>query len=166
MRNRNTKKIVLCGFGIALVFSLSAFVSIPIGQFGYVNLGDSAVMLFASILSPAYAFLVGGIGSALADLYLGYSQYALFTFLIKGLEALLIAFLVRSLHRKMQPLSYFVGMAVMVIGYYLTDAFINQNFIVALTGIGPNFLQGLCSLIIASVFLKLFAGRAEKYFID
>ncbi|NCC54577.1 MAG: hypothetical protein EOM11_03720 [Erysipelotrichia bacterium] len=74
MKNKEIKKMVLCGFGMAVIFVLTAFVAIPIGQFGYVNLGDSAVMLFASILNPALAFLVGGVGSAAADLFLGFSQ--------------------------------------------------------------------------------------------
>lgn len=165
MKSNKIKIMVLCGFGIALVFSLSAFVSVPIGQFGYVNLGDSALMLFASILNPFYAFLVGGIGSAIADMYLGYSQYALFTIIIKGLEGFVIAILC-GLHKKIRPLAYLLGMVLMVFGYFLCDAFINQSFIVALSGIGFNFLQGIVCLLTAVLFSKLFVKAANKYLND
>ena len=58
MKQMNVKTIVLAGLAIAVVFVLTAFVVVPIGQFGYVNLGDSGIMLFASFLNPVLAAVV------------------------------------------------------------------------------------------------------------
>ena len=166
MNNKNVKKLVMCGFGMAVVFVLTAFVAIPIGQFGYVNLGDAGVMLFASILNPALAFAVGGIGSASADLYLGFSQYAIFTFLIKGLEAVVVSYVFKTLKGKVSYFGFLVAVVVMVFGYYLTDAILYGDFIVALGGVGFNFMQGMVSLIIACILQMLFQKTATKYFVN
>ena len=60
MNNSKSKQFVLCGLGMAIVFILTCFISVPIGQFGYVNRGDSAVMLFSIvlILSSIYASFI------------------------------------------------------------------------------------------------------------
>lgn len=165
MKNKEIKKIVLCGFGIAVVFVLTAFVAIPIGQFGYVNLGDTGVMLFASILNPAMAFLVGGVGSAAADMFLGFSQYAVFTFIIKGIEGLLVALLARKIQGAMLSFGYMLGFIMMVLGYYLADTII-FGYIAALGGVGFNFMQGIICCIIACIARFFFVNSAKKYFID
>ena len=159
----NTKTLVLCGFGMAVIFVLTAFIAIPIGQFGYINLGDCGVMLFASLLNPVLAFLCGGIGSALSDLYLGYSQYAIFTFIIKGFEAITIAFLYQKIRGKAKPLSYLLGVFIIVIGYFLTDTILLQNATAAFGGVTFNLLQGMISFIIAAITSFFFIEEANKH---
>ena len=161
---KDVKTIVLCGFGMALTFVLTAFIAIPIGQFGYINLGDLSVMLFASILSPSLAFLVGGIGSALADLYLGYSQYALFTLLIKGIEGFLVAYLFSNLKSK-KILAYIVSVPIVALGYCLADTILLQSFITAASGIPFNVLQSGASMALAMIASKVFIKQATLNFL-
>lgn len=163
MKKTNIKQIVLCGFAMAIIFVLTAFVAVPIGQFGYVNLGDSGVMLFASILNPSLAFLCGGLGSALADLYLGYSQYALFTFLVKGIEGIIVSLCFKYINNKMSYFGYLLAIVMMVFGYYLTDALLYGDFIVALGGVGFNFMQGLVSCVATCLLSNFFVKIATKY---
>ena len=165
MKNNEIKKLVLCGFGMAVIFVLTAFVAIPIGQFGYVNLGDTGVMLFASILNPALAFLVAGVGSAAADMFLGFTQYALFTFIIKGLEGLIIALVISKFKANFNIFGYLLGFIVMVLGYYFADTIL-FGYISALGGVGFNFMQGLICCIIASIAQIFFVKSAQKYFIE
>ena len=90
------KEIVFGAFGIAAIFILTAFISLPVANLGYINIGDAMIMLFASVLeSSPLAFLISGIASCLSDIYLGFPQYAIFTFIIKGLEGLLVSLLAR-----------------------------------------------------------------------
>lgn len=161
MKN-NISAIVLCGLGIALTFLLTAFIAVPIGQFGYVNLGDSSIMLFACMLTPTQAFFVGGVASAIADLYLGYSHYALFTLVVKGLEGLFIAFFMKRVNDKFKLIIFVLGMLIMVGGYYLTDALLYGGFIVAIAGVGFNFTQGIVSVIIASTIYTLLKKYLPK----
>ena len=51
-----TKKMVLTGLGIAIVFIATLFIKIPNTLDGYFNLGDGFILLFASILNPFLAF--------------------------------------------------------------------------------------------------------------
>ena len=44
------------------------------------------ILLFASIVDPLGGFLIGGLGSALADVAGGYAYYFFPTLIIKGLE--------------------------------------------------------------------------------
>ena len=166
MNHLKIKNIVLCGFGIAVTFVLTAFIAIPIGQFGYVNLGDAAIMLFASILNPAFAFLVGAVGSAASDMYLGFSQYALFSFVVKGIEAVCICLLMKHLSKKLSVLAYLIGMIIMVLGYYGADFILLGNGVAALGGVGFNFMQGIICCVVASFAHVIFINSAKKHFID
>ena len=84
MKAMDVKDIVTAALGIALVFLATWLFKVPNGIQGYFNLGDGFLLLFASVLNPFLAFMVGGVGSALADLSGGYGMYAIFTLLIKG----------------------------------------------------------------------------------
>lgn len=149
MGSNKIKEMMFCGLAMAIVFIMTVFISIPIGQFGYVNVGDGGVLLFSTFLHPFFAFLGAGIGSAMADLYLGYSQYAIFTFLIKGFEGLIVSIFFHFLKNRIQYVSFVIAIVWMILGYYLTDALLYGDFIVALGGIGFNAIQGFISLMIA-----------------
>ncbi|MCD6235789.1 MAG: ECF transporter S component [Thaumarchaeota archaeon] len=66
---------------------------------GYFNLGETMIYLAALFTDPFTAAFAGGVGSALADVILGYSIYAPATLVIKALEGGVAAFLVRRLRR-------------------------------------------------------------------
>lgn len=57
---------------------------------GFFNLGEVMVYTSALIGGPIVGFIAGGLGSALADLLLGYTQFAPGTFVIKGVEGFIV----------------------------------------------------------------------------
>ena len=63
-------KIVLSGLFAAVIFVLTAFVPVPLGH-GYANAGDAFVVLSGMMLGPWAGLAAAGVGSAMADLYLG-----------------------------------------------------------------------------------------------
>ena len=77
----NNKRYCFNGLSIAIVFIATLFIKVPNALDGYFNLGDGFILLFASILDPFLAFLVGGLGSALADVAGGYAYYFIPTLL-------------------------------------------------------------------------------------
>ena len=89
MKTMKVNDIVTAALGIALVFLATWLLKVPNGIQGYFNLGDGFLLLFASVLNPFLAFMVGGVGSALADITGGYGMYALFTLLIGGCSCFL-----------------------------------------------------------------------------
>lgn len=106
-RKFDTKDIVLTGLGIAVVFVATMFIKIPNALDGYFNLGDGFILIFASILDPVLAFLVGGLGSALADVAGGYAYYFIPTLFIKGIEAIAVSALMKKFGKKYKYLLIF-----------------------------------------------------------
>lgn len=156
------KEIVFGAFGIAAIFILTAFISLPVANLGYINIGDAMIMLFASVLeSSPLAFLVSGIASCLADVYLGFPQYAIFTFIIKGLEGFIVSILAKRFKNKL--FAFACGSLIVVAGYALTDVFLTMQWASAFASIGMNFVQVAISLLIAMVLSKPFAKISEKF---
>ena len=130
----NTKKITFMALFTALITVSTAILSIP-NPFGYTNFGDTFIFLGAMLFDPLFAFISGGIGSMIADLILGYSSYAPFTFVVKGLEGLIASIILKSLLKvKFNEhlsviFSCVLGALVMVLGYILTNTILIGSFI-------------------------------------
>lgn len=157
-----TKDIVLTGLGIAIVFIATLFIKIPNALDGYFNLGDGFILLFASILDPFLAFLVGGLGSALADVAGGYAYYFIPTLIIKGFEAIVVSLLLKKYGKKMQFPAYFIGACIMVGGYFLTKWYLKTSLVMALAGIPENIFQSGVGIVIALICYPLLSRYIEK----
>lgn len=151
----STKEIVLTGLGIAIVFCATMYIKIPNALQGYFNLGDGFILLFSSFLAPLPAFLVGGLGSALADLAGGYAHYFFPTLIIKGLEAIIVAILMNKCSKKAQLPIYVLASIVMIFGYFLFKWYMKQSMIVALSGIPGNIFQAGAGILIAMLAYPL-----------
>ncbi|MDH6366782.1 MULTISPECIES: ECF transporter S component [Breznakia] len=158
-----TEKIVLCAFGAALTFLATVIIVLPMPGMGYVNFGDSIIYLFACTLNPLAAFFVGGVGSALADIYLGYTQFAIFTLIIKGIEGCVVAYLFHKIKTTYRVAAFVCGALIMIAGYYVTDVILLQDFIAALPSIQGNLVQGGVCVIFALLAYQPFVRIANKY---
>ena len=145
----STKEMVFTGLGIAIVFVATLYIKIPNAIDGYFNLGDGFILLFASFLNPFFAFLVGGLGSALADVAGGYAYYFFPTLFIKGLEGIVVASLFKKFGKKAQILAYLLGAVIMVGGYFLAKWYLKGSMIIALSGIPENIFQSGVGIVIA-----------------
>ena len=157
----STKEIVLTGLGIATVFVATMYIRIPNAISGYFNLGDGFILLFSSFLPPLPAFLVGGLGSSLADL-IGYPVYFFPTLIIKGLEAIVVSCLFKKYSKKAQIPAYVCGSVIMVFGYFVTKSILKGSVAVALTGIPGNLVQAGAGLVIAFLAYPLLAKILKK----
>ena len=152
MPNANVSRTVAYGGMLAaLILVVTRFSAIPImnGQ-GYLNLGDVTILFAAALLGPAAA-VPAAIGSALADVWAGYVQYAPATFIIKGLVALIAGLFLRKLNVTL-PFKIF-GMALaelaMAAGYLVFELFLIGPAI-ALFDLTFNLIQaGVCTLVAA-----------------
>lgn len=158
--NKKTKKMVVAALVAALTCVATMIIKIPSPLKGYLNLGDCMVLLAGWILSPAYAFLAAGIGSALADLLSGYVVYAPATFVIKGLMSLIAYAGYKALHKKLgdffSRIISGVGAEIMMIfGYFVFEGFM-YGFIPSAVNIPANGVQGVAGLIIGVVLIKVF----------
>ncbi|MBE6958528.1 MAG: ECF transporter S component [Ruminococcaceae bacterium] len=155
-----TRQIVITALLAALTCVATMLIQIPSPLGGYLNLGDSVVLLCGWCLSPVYGFLAAGIGSALADLLGGYLVYVPATLMIKGLMSVIAHYGFRLLHKRMQatPAMVLSGIAaevVMVLGYYINKGIL-YDFVAALSNIPGNAVQGAAGLILGIALCKIF----------
>lgn len=159
MKNKNaTQKLVLAALLAALVCVATMIITIPSPLKGYLNLGDSVVLLAGWMLSPVYGFLAAGLGSALADMFSGYVIYAPATFVIKGLMALAAFYGYKLLHKKLHNLpariiAGIVAEVVMILGYFIFEGVL-YGFGPSAVNIPANGVQGIAGLILGCILIK------------
>jgi uncharacterized membrane protein len=87
-RQIDIEKLILTGLLTALVAVTTVAIAIPVPfTNGYVHPGDSMIFLAVLILGRRRGALAAGLGSALADVLLGYFIWAPFTLVIKACMA-------------------------------------------------------------------------------
>ncbi|MHA2026388.1 MAG: ECF transporter S component [Candidatus Thorarchaeota archaeon] len=127
--------LALLAIMTALTTILTSMIQIPYPSTGgFFNLGDAMVMLSGLLLGPVGGFFAGGVGSAFADVLLGYTFYAPITLVVKGLEGMAVGYIgsrVRSNAKlnKLDVVAVLIGAIIMLSGYFIAQAF--------LIGIGP-----------------------------
>lgn len=161
MKKDNTNNITKLGILIAVTTLMTTVISIPIvGGNGYVNLGDMVILLTALLLNRKSAFIVGGVGSFLADIFLGYSLYAPASLIIKGLEGFIAGSLLQTKLFKNHPVfSTVVAGIWMAFGYYIFEIFL-YGAKGAIASVPANIMQGMVGVLTANILFK--ALRASK----
>lgn len=159
-KTNSTKKIVVAALLCALVCVATMIIKVPSPLKGYLNLGDGVVLIAGFLLSPAYAFLSAGLGSALADLLSGYVIYAPATFFIKGIMALVTFFTFKVLNKKIKKLpsrivAGILAEIVMVGGYLLFEGVL-YGFGASLVNVPPNIIQGVAGIILSCTIMTFF----------
>ncbi len=164
--NTKTKKLVMAALFAAIACIATAVLVIPIPSTGgYLNMGDAVVLFGAFALGPVWGAAAGGIGTAMADVLLGYTAYAPGTLLIKGLMAFAAGWLFRKMQRfgamKVAVISGILGECIMVLGYFLYESTLLGYGMAAAASIPANSLQGLVGLVIGAVLAKSVLPRRQ-----
>jgi len=154
----NVLSISIIGIFAALICILTMIISIPIpATQGFINIGDAGVMFTGLIFGPFVGSISGGIGSALADIFLGYTIYAPATLIIKGLEGFFIGIISNPKRNYIKfnyrdVLAVVVGGLIMVFGYFIYEIILWGLTIalyeVILNGIIQFGITGLISLLL------------------
>ncbi|MBP3939906.1 MAG: ECF transporter S component [Christensenellaceae bacterium] len=156
--DRKTNKLVLTALFAALICISTMVITIPSPMNGYVNLGDAFVLLAGWFMGPLYGMAAGGIGSALADMLLGYMHYVPGTFLIKAGMAVIASLFAKKKKRGMMVIGGALAEIFMVIGYFIYAAFVLGEGMAATASIPGNIMQGIFGLVMAI----LLNSAAEK----
>jgi uncharacterized membrane protein len=95
---------------------------------GFINIGDAVVMLTGLLFGPIIGGIAGGVGSSLADLFLGFPIYAPATLVIKGLEGFFVGLIANPKKNDRWNYRDFIGVIVggliMISGYFLYEVII------------------------------------------
>ena len=155
-----TQKIILASMMTAVVCVTTMIIKIPSPLKGYMNLGDSTVLLCGWMLPPVYGFLAAGIGSALADFFSGYAIFIPATFIIKGLMALaayfVFKFMLKRTGRTFSRISAgIVAELIMAVGYLSYESLL-YGFGASVVNIPANIIQGVAGLVLGTLLAGIF----------
>lgn len=173
MRDNKTKMLVIVGLFAALTTIATMVIKVPtIATNGYTHIGDTMVYLCGAILGPIVGGLAAAIGSALADLFLGYPVYIAPTFVIKGLDAFVVGLIFKKTIQSDAPLvkklvtlivGILFGGAIMVGGYFLFGSYM-YGVEGAVTSVVPNIGQAAVGGILAiPLFVALDKAKIRNY---
>ncbi len=179
MNNFNVRRLTYGGLMTALVFATTAIVPqipIPFSE-GYIHTGDSMIFVTSILLGWRYGVFAGGVGSAMADLFLGYAHWALPTLIIKGIMGAIVGLMAQDIKdNKLKTfrsiVSYIIGIGWIGLSIYLKTTLHNisanletsetANFLVEKFNLkGMEQLQSLInsvqlSLIFAIIIIPIF----------
>lgn len=115
-----TQKIIITGLMTAIITICTMVIAIPVPfTNGYIHLGDSMIFVAVLILGWKYGAFAAGIGSALADLFLGYVHYVPWTLCIKGLMAVFMGLMIeKCMKNKRNVIISSLAMAVAWVGFH------------------------------------------------
>lgn len=142
-------RIATLAVAIALVCVFTMVVRVPLGS-GYLNLCDVAIAFCAYTLGPVTALVAGGLGPAIADLAVGYGQWALVSFIVHGLEGLLMAVILKAMGRSLvsKIVSGVLCILIVPLGYYVLSGAFLVGFEAALADIPGNFIQSTVGAVV------------------
>jgi uncharacterized membrane protein len=144
---------------LTAVTALFTLVRVPFAPTrGYFNLSDVAIFFSALTIGPFTALLAGGLGTAMADIISGYAQWAPISFVVHGLQGLVIGLLARRGGILNLGLGAAAGTVIMCTGYLLAG-WLMVGLGAALAEVPINLLQNLAG-IIGGVSLHLAVKKA------
>lgn len=158
----STRQLTFAALFIAMTTVATMVISIPIpGTNGFVNIGDSFVLLSGLLFSHYFGAIIGGVGSAMADIFLGYSIYAPVTLIVKGIEGF-IAGKLNGSSKVATIIAVICAVIWMPIGYFIFEALI-FNVPIALGSLLANYIQGTVSGVLAIVLYPIIVKIIDVY---
>ena len=149
--NISVKRFTLIAMLLAMTIVLSSF-SIPVPG-GHLYFNDLVIVTAALMLNPVEAFLVGGLGSFLGDLFF-YPTPMFVSLVTHGLQAIVISLLISKKEHptlKDYVVAVTVGAIIMVVGYTIGRAFIYANPQTAMLKLPFQIVQASFGAIMAVI---------------
>ena len=148
----NARMIAITGVMLAVTFVMTRSITFSIGPGGFVHMGDIAIFATAILFGPVVALIAGGLGTALADLSLGFGAWAPGTLVIHGLQGFAAGLIAWRGHMRRMVIAAIVGGIILVVGYFLYMLIFipaglldgeegKTAFAVALAAVWPNTFQ-------------------------
>lgn len=154
---------------MALNIALSSF-GVPVPG-GHLYLNDIVICAAALLLDPVGAFLVGGVGAFLGDLFF-YPTPMFVSLVTHGLQAVAVSLIAHRTFKKhpavASAVGALVGAVIMVVGYSLGRAFIYATPEAALLKLPYQILQAAVGALVGTLLVwkcglrKLFNEKLMK----
>lgn len=148
MKNKTTVWLCTTALLMALNIAMSSF-GVPVPG-GHLYMNDIVICTAAIILDPLGAFMVGGVGAFLGDLFF-YPTPMFVSLVTHGLQAVVISLLSHYVLKKhpvlASGLGVTVGAVIMVVGYSLGRAYIYSTPEYAILKLPYQILQAVVGAI-------------------
>ena len=130
---------------------------------GYFNIGEAIIYFAAILFGPYVGAFAGGVGAGMADFFLGYTNYAPITLVVKALEGFVVGYAFRYLRKfdskpiklRSKTVAILLGVPVMVLGYLIAEYYILGYGPAAYLEIPWNLIQCGGGLIIALPLINI-----------
>ncbi len=155
----NPRTLAVTAIMAAIVFATTMIQLTITPDGGYIHLGEAAILFSAFAFGPGVGAVVGGLGTALADLTLGFPMWAPASLLIHGVQGLVAGWIARRISGSPGlVLASVAGGVVVVLGYLPVGIYL-EGQAVAFASVPFNILQVFIGGVIA-VPLFTFVRRA------
>lgn len=163
---KKTRSLIESSFLIALVFVATLFLNIrlPIAaNGGLVHLGSAMLFICAILFGPRKGAIAGAFGMGLFDLVSGWTLWAPFTFITRGIQGFIVGYIAHSTKIKCNEtlkntMAIFISVPPMLAGYYVFESILFKSWIIPLASIPGNLVQSFIGLAVA---LPLAAALAK-----
>lgn len=160
----NLRLMIVTALFMAMNIIMSSF-SLPVPG-GHLYLNDIVICTAAILLPPAYAFVVGGVGAFLGDLFF-YPAPMFVSLVTHGLQAIVISLCARC-GWKLKPvwksgIGVAVGAVIMVVGYTFGRAYIYGTPEYAVLKLPYQILQAVVGAVLGVVIsFAILRGRKPE----
>jgi len=152
-----TFNLILTSMLIALVFvaTLLLNIKLPItANGGLVHLGTAMLFIISILFGPKKAAIAGAVGMGIFDLFAGYTLWAPFTIVARGLQGYVVGKIAWSNGRNgnsivFNVIAMILSIPVMLAVYYLCEGIIYGNWIAPVGSIPGNIVQNVVGIIVA-----------------
>jgi uncharacterized membrane protein len=152
-----TFDLILSALLIALVFVATVFLNIKLpitANGGLVHLGTAFAFIASILFGPKKGAIAGAFGMALFDLVSGWTLWAPFTFVARGLQGYVVGKIAWSNGRNggsigFNLLAMIISIPVMLAGYYVCEGILFSNWIIPAASIPGNLVQNVVGIIVA-----------------
>jgi len=160
-----TFDLIITSMLIALVFVATVLLNIKLpitANGGLVHLGTAVLFISSILFGPKKGAIAGAVGMGLFDLVSGWTLWAPFTILTRGLQGYIVGKIAWSSGRNgtsfgVNLFATIISIPFMLGGYYVCEAVLFSSWILPMASIPGNIVQnvvGLCIAIPVCVVLK------------
>lgn len=160
MDDKKIKEMVYAALFAALICVATFIIRVPSPVTnGYTHLGDGFIFIAVLLLGKKNGAWAASIGAALADIIGGYSFYAIPTFIIKGIMALIMGTAIERLPDSMKykwVCGAVMGSIWQIFAYYVVGSVMVGSFVSTVSEIPGNTIQSATGIIAAAAFTAVF----------
>ena len=159
MKHSSTKKLTVTAILMGMTIIMCSF-SIPVPG-GHMYLNDIIIVTAGILLSPFYAFMAGGVGAFLGDVFF-YPTPMFVSLAVHGLQAVVISLFSRKRNMTASIVGVIIGWIIAFVGYSLGRAFIYSTPAMAIAKLPFQIIQTAIGSL-AAILICWKAGIVKAY---